>query len=135
MTDRRKISPEEAEKLYKEMCEFYGHGEELEIAYENFKNGKTGTFDLLTSYHLDDMNEDEMRSLISNCDFNLVEEKPDLITEILKRGIEEEAAPERIYRLVDIHGGNLADIESERFDSLEDVVERLEIYITDVFFR
>ena len=35
------------------------------------------------------------------------------------------------YSLKDIQGGNLGDIESETFESLEYVIDRLENYFTD----
>lgn len=40
-----------------------------------------------------------------------------------------------LFRVIDIQGGNLGDIESEEFDSLHDIIERLsDTYLVDYGF-
>lgn len=39
------------------------------------------------------------------------------------------------FRLVDLQGANLADIESDTFDNLIEVIDRLDVYINDYFIE
>lgn len=56
------------------------------------------------------------RDMLSVMDFKLIEEK-------------------EYFCLVDLQGGNLGDIESDQFISASQLVERLDIYITDYFLN
>jgi hypothetical protein len=61
------------------------------------------------------MTESDKKKLIEFCDFEIIEE-------------------DKKYRLIDIQEANLGGIEEETFNNLDEIVNRLEVYISDIFF-
>jgi hypothetical protein len=45
----------------------------------------------------------------------------------------DEETEEGIWALIDLQGGNLGDIESDRFNTAEDIADRLSVYIDDYY--
>ena len=67
-------------------------------------------------FELEKINDDLKKELIEEFDFE--------IKTVEKNG-------ETLYKLVDLQGANLGDIESEEFNDLDEIIYRLEGYWDD----
>lgn len=90
-------------------------GCELEIAYEQYLNGDKKYMEFIARYYNGEMTEKDKDEIIELCDFSL-----------LKTGDK--------YRLEDGQRANLGGIEEERFDTVDEAIDRLETYISDIFY-
>lgn len=90
-------------------------GCELEIAYNRYLNGDKGYMEWIARYYNGEMTEEDKNQIIELCQFNLI-----------KTGDK--------YRLEDWQKANLAGIEEERFDTIDEAIDRLEVYINDIIF-
>lgn len=63
---------------------------------------------------IDSLTTEEKLELIELCDFRAIKE-------------------DNYYRIEDLQGGNLGDIESEKFDDYIDILDRISHYLYDIF--
>lgn len=63
---------------------------------------------------IDSLTTEEKLELIELCDFRVIKE-------------------DNYYRIEDLQGGNLGDIESEEFDDYIDILDRIGHYLYDIF--
>lgn len=63
---------------------------------------------------IDSLTTEEKLELIELCDFRVIKE-------------------DNYYRIEDLQGGNLGDIESEKFDDYIDILDRIGHYLYDIF--
>lgn len=84
------------------------------LAYDmiNFENYDDGNWDNWEAYILDELSIEEKVELIEKVGFKLS----------LSNGY---------YKLHDLQGANIDDIESEKFDTVDDVIQGLNVYFYD----
>lgn len=89
-------------------------------SYKEYSN-ETNWEEIHDIVNLELLDDDKILKLIDKVDFEV------------KKVINKDN--KKVYKLKDLQGGNLANIESEEFENLLDIVDRLSVYFYDYFIR